>query len=285
MSPELHAELLALEPGRGLVAGDIPNEAYHSGIGLSCSGAKRLLVTPYHFHALTLPRDVPMKGPTAAMFNGTLVHCALLEREQFAKRYRVSLAEDKRTKEYRSYVQLGLEEGFEVITFAQHWQAFSQADALAKLPDIAHLLSIGQAEKSVYWRDVAHGVLCKCRPDHMTPVAHDRGIVLLDVKTTTDASAEGFAKACANYSYHLQAAWYCEGVRVATGREVHGMVFAVVESEFPYACATYMLGDESLRKGREAMQRALGIYAQCDKAQAWPGYPQQIQVIDLPRWA
>lgn len=272
-----------LQPGEGYAIGGLSNEAYHAGPGLSCSGAKRLLKSPYHYHALAQPHDAPPKAPTAAMVNGTLVHCALLEPAEFLKRYTIGPDIDKRTKEWKEFLRQAA--GVEIITQAQHDAAMRQAQALRTVPAVAELLAEGVAEQSVYWRDQAHGLLLKCRPDWRSPVQRGKGVVLLDVKTAADASPEGFAKACANFGYHIQDPWYCEGVAIASGLEVHGMVFGVVESEFPHASAAYMLSDDARQLGRELIARARSTYAACELIGQWPGYPQDITVIDLPRWA
>jgi hypothetical protein len=62
-------------------------------------------------------------------------------------------------------------------------------------------------------------------------------------------------------------------------------VFAVVESEYPYARAAYMLDDEAMRKGREHNVHARALYAACAERDQWPGYPETIQVLSLPAWA
>lgn len=279
------ATLAALEPGQGITLHDVTNTEYHQGPGLSVSGAKRLLVSPFHFHELAQPREAPPKAPTAAMVNGTLVHCALLEPDEFNARYVIAPDIDKRTKDYKEFAKAAAELDMQLVPRLDWHRAHAQAAALRRLPAVTELMAHGVAEASVYWRDVAHGLLLKCRPDWKAPVGHGRGVVLLDVKTAIDASPDGFAKACANWGYHLQDPWYCEGVQAAEGVEVHGMVFAVVESEFPHACAAYMLSDDARALGREAIARARLRYVECMDTNTWPSYPQDIQVIDLPRWA
>ena len=274
-----------LEPGEGVTFDFLANEAYHAGPGLSCTGAKRLLKSPFHYHELAKPHDAPPKAPTPAMLNGTLVHCALLEPDEFDMRYAVSDAE-KRSKAWRDICEAWKNAGgLEVITTLQRDAAMRQAHALRTVPAVAELLGAGIAEQSVYWRETAPGLLLKCRPDGRSPVQRGEGVVLLDVKTAADASPDGFAKACASFGYHIQDPWYCEGVAIATGLEVHGMVFGVVESEFPHAAAAYMLSDDARALGREQIAKARATYLHCMHEGVWPGYPQDIAVIDLPRWA
>lgn len=264
----------------------LPNADYHAGPGLSHSGIKRLLRSPWHYHALTLPHGAPPKEPTAQMFAGTLAHCATLEPGEFAKRYPVGPeVSSKASREWKNFAaELG--PGREPITPMQDATAWAQAASLRAHPIVAELLSKGEPEASVYWHDPAHHILCKARPDWMHPCGTLEAprIILLDVKTAADASAEGFARAVANFGYHTQADWYCLGVEIATGVRCEGMVFAVVESEFPYACAAYMLDDESMAIARERNRRALATYAACEAKSTWPGYPTDLQVITLPRW-
>jgi PDDEXK-like domain of unknown function (DUF3799) len=264
----------------------IENQAYHTGPGLSHSGVKRIRTkTPYHFHALNQPHDAPPSAPSPQMMNGTLVHCALLEPAAFDARYVVATeGADKRSKAYREFVAANPDR--EVITSLQRDQAFAQADALRRVPRIAELMKTGGPERSVYWRDPATQVLCKCRPDWVSEGWGDGGqaVMLLDVKTTADASRDAFRKSIGNFGYHTQADWYCSGYAMATGREVLGMVFAVVESEYPHACAVYMLSDTALLKAREENREALNRFAECEAANDWPSYPSEIQVLDLMPW-
>jgi PDDEXK-like domain of unknown function (DUF3799) len=281
-------DLLSVGDSGGRVIRGMPNERYHAGPGLSHSGAKRLLITPFHFHALDQARDddVPSTQPTPQQLNGTLVHCAFLEPGEFEARYVIAPDVRRNTRAYREFAAELEGTGFQPITAEQRDAAYRQANALRTLPDIAQLMRRGEPELSVYWRDPATAALCKCRPDWKSPVGRDdSSVILLDVKTAADASPEGFARAVAKFGYHTQADWYCSGYALATGVPVHGMVFAVVESEYPHACAAYMLSDEALRRGREDNMRARELYAQCLKTERWPGYAPQIQIIDLPRWA
>lgn len=287
MLPHDIEALQALQPGEGVTHDSLSNADYHHGPGLSVSGAKRLLVTPYHYHALTGERTAPPKAPTPGMVNGTLVHCLVLEPDEFGTRYTVSPeGVDPRSKAWREYCAQAVAAGLDVITPAMYERAKAQAEALRAVPEVAELLNAEgfTAEQSVYWRDEAHGLLLKCRPDGRAPVLHGAGNVLLDVKTCTDASDEGFASAAAKFGYYMQDPWYCEGVEAATGLPVLGMVFGVVENEYPYAARAVMLSDEARREGREAAARARSTYAACITRDEWPAYPPGIAVIDLPRW-
>ena len=71
----------------GVIHG-LSNESYHSGPGISKSGLDDM-DPPARYYALHLDPNRPERAQTAAQRVGTLAHCAILEPEQFAKRYRV----------------------------------------------------------------------------------------------------------------------------------------------------------------------------------------------------
>lgn len=262
------------------------NDAYHSGPGLSHSGVKRLLRSPFHFFAIAHEPDMPPLQPTPQQFAGTLCHCATLEPDAFDVRYRVGPEVNKNSSEWKAFKARN--PNVDVISVKQRETAMAQAAALRAHPIISELLAKGEPELSIYWRDVATDVLCKARPDWVHPCGKPgaESVILLDVKTTSDASPEGFAKAVATYGYHTQAEWYCTGYeQTFPGVRCEGMVFAVVENEFPYACAAYMVDEDALLFARERNRHALNLYVECDRRAQWPGYPADLQVISLPRWA
>lgn len=264
----------------GLIA-DMPPEQYHAINAMSAGGLKRMRQTPAHFYGLQLDPTRPPSEPTPAMRNGTLVHTAVFEPDQVAKRYVVRPEGlDGRTKEGKAWAAEHADR--EIVDRAQMEAALAQGAAIRGLPDVAALLSDGMGEASAFWIDEATGELCKCRPDWTSPVGD--GVVLVDGKTCVDASAEGFGRSVVNFAYDLQAVHYTEGFERATGKKVHGFVFAVVESSWPHAAAAYMLGDEWLAAAARQRRRLIDLYASCRKLGKWPGYEEGVQLLQPPRW-
>jgi len=261
---------------------DMPAEVYHSTAAMSAGGLKRMRISPAHFYGLQLDPARPTSEPTPAMRNGTLVHTALFEPDEVAKRYIVKPAGmDGRTKEGKAWVTENA--GLEIVDSTQMRAAMAQASAVRALPDVAALLADGYGEASAFWIDEQTGELCKCRPDWTSPTGD--GVILVDGKTCQDASPEGFGRAIWNMSYHLQAAWYADGFQTATGLRVHGFVFAAVESAWPHAAAAYMLGDDVMDAARRENRRLLNRYAECKRIGIWPAYGSAVQLINLPAWA
>lgn len=263
---------------------DMPAADYHGTDALNASGLKHLRRSPAHYYGAMLDPHRPMPEPTAAMRNGTLTHCALFEPDALASRYVVRPAGiDGRTKDGKAALAELAASGREVIDADAMAAAQRQADAVRRLPEVAALLADGYAEASAFWLDGETATLCKCRPDWVAPAGD--GVVLIDGKTTQDASADGFGRAIWTWGYHLQAAWYADGFEAATGLRVHGFVFAAVESAWPHAAAAYMLGDDVMDRSRAECRRLLRLYAECRRTNTWPGYPAGVQQINLPKWA
>jgi exodeoxyribonuclease VIII len=202
---------------------ELASGVYRDAPGLAHSDAKRLRRSPWHFKALEGPRDPElMKMPSPQMAVGTMVHVACLEPHRFDCCYAIGPDINKNTREWRAFAQQCADMGREPIAQLQRDQAFAIAQAARAVPDFAAVLAGARNEASLWWRCKDTGVLCKARPDVMhvyAPTsAHPKGFAILaDLKTTEDASAEGFARSVADYSYHTQAHWYCDGVQEALG--------------------------------------------------------------------
>lgn len=169
-----------------------------------------------------------------------------------------------------------------IILSPEQWdQLHAMANAVHSHPAAGALLTgcPGEAEKSVYWNDATTGVLCRCRPDWWRD-----DNVIVDLKTTEDASPEGFAKSMANYRYDVQAAYYLDGIQKATRKRPKAFVFIAVEKKPPYGVGVYVLDADSLELGRAQYQHDLRIYAECVRTGEWPGYGDKIQTISLPAW-
>lgn len=276
-------------------------EVYHAGAGISKSQLDQIDRSPGHFYAMSLSPNRPAPRERAGQLEGQLAHCAILEPDEFDRRY-IVLPEDapRRPTEaqyraknpspesvaamewWREFVVAS--GGKTVIKQEQYEVAWRQSDAVRALPDVREALSAGKTEQSAYWIDRATGVLCRCRPDFV----HDcgsSGVVLLDVKTFNDASPSEFARQVARKAYHRQDAYYSDGYAQASGRPVLAFIFVAVETDYPYFASATMLDDASRNQGRLDYRRPLDTYARCLAKGEWPGYSTGIETISLPRWA
>ena len=143
--------------------------------------------------------------------------------------------------------------------------------------------------------------------------------VVIDLKTTDDASLEGFSKSIANWRYDVQAPFYLDGLRECLRQsgdkppaegaaelsaywideltgivcrcrpdfwrgEPKNFVFIAVEKKPPYAVAVYVLDEDSMVSGRAQYRANLNTLEQCLIADEWPGYGDKVQTISVPAW-
>ena len=103
----------------------------------------------------------------------------------------------------------------------------------------------------------------------------------MDLKTTTDASPAGFARAVERYRYHVQAAYALDGWPQAGGGLADQFIFVVVEKAPPYAMGLYDLSAVLLDAARALYRRDLATAAECLTRQHWPGYDPTIITLPL----
>jgi len=258
------------------------NDEYHSLDALGSTGLRLVLESPAKFYARSRDPNRPASKTTDNMLAGTLFHTLMLEPHLLDKQFVVMPEElDARTKAGKEWKAANKDRT--IITEEMMSVAEGQKASVMRNPDIASLLEGGVNEQSIFWFDFETGVLCKCRPDKRKLAGG--GQLVVDLKTTQDASPEGFAKSVANYGYHNQGEFYTDGIEFATGIPVIGFVFVAVESTYPYLCASYVLDDLARESARLKNRAALRRYAECNKTNQWPGYEQSIQPLSLPKWA
>jgi hypothetical protein len=282
------------------------------------SGLDDLEKSPLHFFARNLDPNREPRNETPAMRLGTAIHTAILEPERFAAEYRrVPMPEEHpaalvSAEDYKARCKAlgltvsGTKEAMKsrILEFPGHNTEFFEdildaASALKLLSPsdfktvaaiqknvaestiVREILGAGKSERVMIWRDAATGELCKGRADW---IPNDLSIIV-DLKSSQDASPEGFAKSVATYNYHRQAAWYVDGLRAVSGNSAEPLfVFIVYETAAPYACAFYFATPGLIEQGRVENARLLAKYAECKRAGAWPGYAEEIIGIELPKW-
>ena len=260
----------------GIIHG-LSNEAYHSGPGISKSGLDDM-DPPARYYALHLDPNRPERAQTASQRVGTLAHCAILEPEEFGKRYAVGPDCSRATKAWKEW-EASLPAGVEAINPSEYDAAMWQRESVLKLPGMAEILSAGKAEVSAFWEDPYTGVLCRCRPDFVTTET------LIDLKTVGRGDTYGFSRQAPSLNYHVQDAFYSWGYSVAAGTLTRDFQFLTVETEYPYLAARHRLPNEAKDSGLCIVRRKLDIYAECLRRNEWPGYPGEIQTVTWPAWA
>lgn len=254
------------------------NEEYHSGEGVSKSDLDLIHACPEKYR---YKKDHPGDDQTPALLFGSAVHKLILEPEGFYDEYAVFPDCDKRTKDGKAMYHNFLDRlnGRTEIAESDLAVMLSMRDAVMQHSKARTLLTGGVTETSYYWKDLRTGTLCKCRPDKV-----NRGYII-DLKTTADASPEGFEKSMMKYRYHVQAAWYLRGYEAATGIKPEGFIFIAVEKKPPFSVAVYLCGDVTAEIGAREADEDLDVFVHCAESGNWYGYggeKNSILPIDLP---
>jgi exodeoxyribonuclease VIII len=251
-------------------------EEYHSLPAANKSGMDKINKSPAHY----IHEKLNPTPPTPAMVFGSSFHDALLLPAEFPNRYVAAPKFDKRTNAGKAAAAEfeAANVGKTLVDPEEMESIKGMADAIKAHPEASKFLAAGTSELSCFWNDAETGVLCKARPDLLL----DNGTIV-DIKTTNDASFSEFQKSIANFRYHVQAAWYLDGVKKF--QPADSFVFVAVEKKPPYAVAVYMIDEASIEKGREEYRKNLKIYAECLKTGVWPAYSEELQIISIPFWS
>jgi hypothetical protein len=258
--------------------------AYHADPALGSGSIRELNRSAKHFAAY---RDGSGET-TPAMRLGSLAHVATLEPSLWEAAYRRNIEGDGRTKvvkEARAELEAAArQDGYFIVNPDDYDTATAIARSVRAHPAAAGLLRYAvDFEVSLFWEDETNGAACKGRIDFVakTPA----GIVLCDLKTTSDASEDAAARTIVAYGLDGQAAHYIDGYETATGEKVAAYALVFVESAKPHDVLVRTIGDLTLDRGRTRRMRALDLWAECTASGRWPGRDEKISSIDAPAWA
>ncbi|MFE1205696.1 PD-(D/E)XK nuclease-like domain-containing protein [Streptomyces sp. NPDC058762] len=166
-------------------------------------------------------------------------------------------------------------------------QVQAMADAIRRHPIAGPLFTpgSGRAELSIFWTDPATGVRCRVRPDWLKQMP---GLALAaDYKTCRDASPDAVSRAIRDHSYHQQDALYTDGIWAALQPEDVRFVFVFQSKTAPYLITVRELAQQDRDIGRARNERALRIYADCERTGIWPdwtGPVTEIPTISMPSY-
>jgi hypothetical protein len=267
----------------GLV--ECSNEIYHSGPGVSKSHLDAIAgKSPKHYWQKYINPERERQEPTPAMVIGSAVHSAVLEPDLFPTEYVLApTGINKRTNagkaEFAAFESAN--KGRTVLDADDYATCLAIRDAVYRHPVAGGLLTGGKAEQSFYGIDKETGELMKCRTDYM----HDSGAMIVDLKTTEDASPSGFGKSAANFRYPVQTSWYNGVLDAAFGEHPQDWVFLAVEKSPPYAVGIYFMESDQVARANLAARRDFMRIVEAKRANNWPDYGSTPLPLCLPNWA
>jgi excisionase family DNA binding protein len=257
----------------------ITNAEYHGSGELSRSTAWSLLQTC----PAKVRYDMNHPKPSSpALVIGSGFHTATLEPEKLDDEFAVKPSEidgqGPRTKHYK--------EAFELMQKSEpdkQWLAPADYDLILEMagsaldnPVLRHYMAdINKVVEGTGYFEM-EGAKCKVRPDLYVPGAG----VVIDLKSTQDASNRGFTKSVRQFGYLFQACWYMHALRLL-GEKPKQFVFIAVEKTAPYATAAYTIKESDINKQFSNMERACQLWAACQSSGIWPGYSDMVETLDL----
>lgn len=266
-------------PRPGIYTG-VPYEDYAAWDAANSSTLREFDRSPAH----ALEHILRPQPETPATLFGHALHTGILEPDLLERRFVRAIKVDRRTKVGKeAWAAFLIEAAGRTPLSAGEWDdCLAMRDAVWSAGPVADLLKDGLKEVCLVWIDAETGLACKARLDHLGHVFGWSFIV--DVKSAADGSEGAFSRAVARYGYHEQAAFYLDGAAALAPR-ARRFLHLVAEKERPFCSAFYELDDQALEQGRRNARRHLRAYAACKASGVWPGYPDGITPLSIPRWA
>lgn len=271
----------------------IPMAQYLSDPAVGASGllAFHRASTPAHYRH---DREADGGDSTASQSLGTAAHDLILEPDSFGDRNVLEpeppegYKNPRATKAYKEAVE-ALQEahpGCQILTASQWAAAHAMRDNLLAIPKAHELLGAdGLVEVTVVWDDPETGLRLRVRPDKAAEVRADGGVygVCVDLKTTRDASLDGFQKEIDRLGYAFKAAFY-RLVLTGAGFPWSDHVCLAVENFGSHQAAPRGIHPDWIDMEEASVRQALRDLADCIAADRWPGYSRDIEYVNAPAW-
>ncbi len=290
-----------------------PEHHYRRAPGISASEVKVFAnECPAHYHHRFLGEPV-IRVESTAMVLGSMVHCLVLEPDEFDRRYLaqptpgeqdlVTVPHLKAWLKHHNLNQAGSKSEL-IERILQHdpdapvWsvmeekrqqarqktvkpdlmaQARCMADSVLNTPQARWLMGEGEAEVSVWGQHEETGLLLKCRPDWL------RKEICIDLKTCACSGPRQFGQDFLKFGYELQQAHYTSTLTSA-GIEIEVFAFIAVENEAPYVTQVYLLDNQGIEAAFRRWNKIMNSLAECLANDRWPGYATGETELTLPKW-
>ena len=187
---------------------------------------------------------------------GEAVHLGILEPEKFIdivvwdERMFPQPTKTIRTKENRVWLSTfkKVHKGKLIIKRNHYNLACDMIDSAKNKPAV--LEELKESHKELVALKSINGINCKSKGD----IVPFNGEWMKDLKTTKDASLEGFKKSCEDYGYYRQAAMYCHMFGKSKFK------FIVIEKQPPFHIGIYEVSQEKLEQGWQEIEKLIEAY-------------------------
>ena len=221
---------------------------------------------------------------TIAFDIGKAVHALILEPE---KDLVVRGPEDRRGSKWKEAKAKAEKAGKVILTekdydmcMAMATNAFMHCDLLKETVYSPSFV----AEASIFTKCQETGVDIKIRPDGLiVPQKKTDEPYIIDVKTTTDASPEGFQREIHRLNYDVQIAFYLHGMAQA-GLPCRTMYLIAVEKTAPYVTTVHELSEFHLAHAHKRMLATLKKIGDAVRTKEFTTDWPDVNIVHLPAW-
>ena len=262
---------------------ELTNKEYHSSAGISKSGLDLVNESPSSY---IWRKEAPVNEDKLRVLDfGSHFHSFFLEPEEFKKNFQVMPSFNRR-KPAEKQAELDLIQAMKLdgiipVTNDDYIKLNQMRYSALAHPTVKEIMRHGNgvSEQSIYWNDEETGELCKCRPDYM--LQRSDCVQIPDLKTTADISS--IEKSIANFRYHVQDAFYTDGISKYFEGEIDFM-FIFVSTTINcgrYPVRVVRLTDCAKYEGRQEYRKNLNTYHSHKESGSW----ETVETVDLPHWA
>jgi hypothetical protein len=262
------------------VFSDFPEPEYHAHWALSQSLAKHILAPG----CPALVKHLRENGekPKAVWEFGSAAHKRVLG---VGQEVRYLPFENLRTKKAQEEVAAARSAGAIPLLEEQRGVIEGMEQAIRDHPLASALLNpeFGKPEQSLFAQDPETGTWLRSRLDWLRNPSESR-LLLVDYKTTKCAHPAVFVKDVVNLGYHFQCTFY-RRMAILLGLDPNpAYLFVAQEKTPPYLVSVSQLPDELIEKGDQLNRQAIDLYADCLERDSWPGYDENVTVLETPGW-
>jgi exodeoxyribonuclease VIII len=237
------------------------------------------------------------RAPTPAKILGTHIHLATLS-DDFDRYAMCAPINPKTGKQHDRRTTPGMAawadaerkaRGRQILGLGEYNTCKVMRAAWRADPTSNELLSgEGKNEVAIVWDDPETGVRCKALIDRLT--THEGWSYVIDLKSTLNASPEGWPYEVERYRLHRQACFYLDGMSMAVGEFPRRFAFMAMEKIKgpPYTVGgpmIYVATDSVIEQGRMEIRALLRRYRDAIDSGEWAGYPRGLQFFHLPERA
>ncbi len=254
---------------------NMEDRAYRALPRLNYSSIASLLKSPAHYIA----KISESPASTKQMNFGSAFHSYTLEPEKFKSEYMIKTLDARTVAGKKALFEA--EALKQKIISDEDFHRIKRMDAKIKAHSIASKLLTGGEAESVLLFDLnaSNGNLVKCK----SKVDYMFSETLIDLKTTTDASVNGFTKSIENFNYFVQGSFYSHGMEKLTGKRPD-FIFVAIESEPPYSVNVIKLSENHYTVGYRNVYEAVDVYEECTRTNTYPSYPEIVYESVMSKW-